>query len=193
MNKDWKSRLETPEQAIKCIKSGQRVFIGSACATPQSLVKALASGPAEDIEIDHILALGIAPYAERELATKFRANAFFIGAGVREAIWQGRADYTPIFLSEIPKLFKSGRLPLDVALVQLSLPDEHGYCSFGISVDITKPACDAADVIIAELNSNMPRTLGSSFIHIDQIDHIVKSDEPLLARLTPLRAERIFA
>jgi acyl-CoA hydrolase/GNAT superfamily N-acetyltransferase len=180
MNKDWKSRLETPEQALKGIKSGQRVFIGSACATPQSLVKALASGPAEDIEIAHILSLGVAPYAERELATKFRANAFFIGAGVREAVWQGRADYTPIFLSEIPKLFRSGRLPIDVALVQLSLPDEHGYCSFGISVDITKPACDAADVIIAELNSNMPRTLGSSFIHIDQIDHLVRSDEPLL-------------
>jgi acyl-CoA hydrolase/GNAT superfamily N-acetyltransferase len=185
MNKDWKSRLETPEQAVKAIKSGHRVFIGSACATPQSLVRALAAGSAEDIEIAHILSLGVAPYAEQELATKFRANAFFIGAGVREAVWQGRADYTPIFLSEIPKLFRSGRLPIDVALVQLSLPDEHGYCSFGISVDITKPACDTADVVIAELNSNMPRTLGSSFIHIDEIDHLVKSDEPIIEFTIP--------
>jgi acyl-CoA hydrolase len=105
MNKDWKSRLEKPEEAVKAIKSGHRVFIGSACATPQSLVRALAHTSAEDLEIAHILSLGVAPYAQQELSSKFRANAFFIGAPLREAVWEGRADYTPIFLSEIPKLF----------------------------------------------------------------------------------------
>jgi 4-hydroxybutyrate CoA-transferase len=98
---------------------------------------------------------------------------------------EGRADYTPIFLSEIPKLFRSGRLPIDVALVQLSLPDEHGFCSFGISVDITKPACEAAAVVIAELNPNMPRTLGSSFVHVNELDHIVYSEEPIIEFTLP--------
>ncbi|HVP56887.1 MAG TPA: 4-hydroxybutyrate CoA-transferase, partial [bacterium] len=191
MSKDWRSRLEKPEEAVKVIKSGHRVFIGSACATPQSLVRALTNIAAEDLEIAHILSLGVAPYAQENLSPKFRANAFFISGDVRKAVWEGRADYTPIFLSEIPKLFRSGRLPLDVALVQLSLPDEHGYCSFGISVDITKPACDAARVVIAELNANMPRTLGDSVIHVDEIDHIVYSDEPILEFTIPTIPEVI--
>ena len=180
MKQDWKSRLVKPEEAIKAIKSGNRVFIGSACATPQSLVRALAKTTAEDIEIAHILTLGVAPYAQEELAQKFRANAFFISGNVRKAVWEGRADYTPIFLSEIPKLFRSGRVPIDVALIQVSLPDEHGYCSYGISVDITKPACESAKIVIAEINPNMPRTLGDSFIHIDDINYLVYSEEPIV-------------
>jgi acyl-CoA hydrolase/GNAT superfamily N-acetyltransferase len=119
------------------------------------------------------------------LSGKFRANAFFISGSVRKAVWEGRADYTPIFLSEIPRLFRSGRLPIDVALIQLSLPDEHGYCSFGISVDITKPACEAAKFVIAELNPNMPRTLGNSFIHVNEIDQLVYSDEPIFEFTIP--------
>jgi acyl-CoA hydrolase/GNAT superfamily N-acetyltransferase len=182
---DWKSRLEKPEEAIKVIKSGHRVFIGSACATPQSLVRALVHTPAEDLEIAHILSLGVAPYTQEDLSSKFRANAFFISGTVRKAVQEGRADYTPIFLSEIPKLFRSGRLPIDVALVQLSLPDEHGFCSFGISVDITKPACEAAAVVIAELNPNMPRTLGSSFVHVNELDHIVYSEDPIIEFTLP--------
>jgi len=177
---NWSERLVSPEEAIKAIKSGYRVFIGSACATPQKLVRALAQVSAEDVEIAHILTLGVAPYAEETLSQRFRANAFFISGNVRKAVWEGRADYTPIFLSEIPQLFRSGRLPIDCALVQLSLPDEHGYCSFGISVDITKPACEAARMIIAEINPNMPRTLGDSFIHIDDIDILVYSEEPII-------------
>lgn len=180
MKTDWRNKLVKPEDAIKVIKSGYRIFIGSACATPQSLVRALVQIPVEDIEIAHILTLGVAPYAQEALANKFRANAFFIGGNVRKAVWEGRADYTPIFLSEIPNLFRTGRLPIDVALVQLSLPDDHGYCSFGISVDITKPACEAAKIVIAELNPNMPRTLGDSFIHIDDIDFLVYSEEPIV-------------
>ncbi len=195
MNKiSWKNRLVSAEEAIRTIKSGYRVFIGSACATPQSLVRALTSAPAEDVEIAHILTLGVAPYAEEALAGKFRANAFFISGNVRKAVWEGRADYTPIFLSEIPQLFRSGRVPIDCALVQLSLPDEHGYCSFGISVDITKPACEVAKMIIAEINPNMPRTLGDSFIKIDEVDILVYSEEPIAeysVKATPEIVKRI--
>jgi len=166
MTKDWQKRLITPEEAVKVIKSGNRIFIGSACATPQSLVRALVQVPAEDLEILHILTLGVAPYVQEKFAERFRANAFFISANVRKAVWEGKADYTPIFLHEIPKLFKTQRIPIDVALFQVSLPDEHGYCSFGISVDITKPAAESAKIRIAEINPNMPRTFGNSFIHI---------------------------
>jgi acyl-CoA hydrolase/GNAT superfamily N-acetyltransferase len=180
MSIDWKSKLVKPEEAIKVVKSGYRVFIGSACATPQSLVRALTQINAEDVEIAHILTLGVAPYAQEELAGKFRANAFFISGNVRKAVWEGRADYTPVFLSEIPALFRSGHMPIDVALIQVSLPDEHGYCSYGISVDITKPASESAKIVIAEINPNMPRTLGSSFIHINDIDYLVYSEEPII-------------
>ncbi|MEO0074590.1 MAG: GNAT family N-acetyltransferase [candidate division WOR-3 bacterium] len=177
---DWKKRIIKPEQAVKAIKSGFRVFIGSACGAPQSLVKALTLAPAEDVEITQILNLGIVDYAQETLKDKFRTNTFFIGRDLRERVQQGGADYTPIFLSEIPKLFLSGRLPIDVALITVSLPDEHGYCSYGISVDITKPATEAARIVIAEINPNMPRTLGDSFIHLNEIDYVVYSEEPIL-------------
>ncbi|MCX7785309.1 MAG: GNAT family N-acetyltransferase [candidate division WOR-3 bacterium] len=177
---DWKKRIIKPEEAVKAIKSGHRVFIGSACGSPQSLVKAITSAPAEDVEITQILNLGIVDYASEALTGKFRTNTFFIGRDLRERVWQGGADYTPIFLSEIPRLFRSGRLPIDVALITVSLPDEHGYCSFGISVDITKPAAESAKIVIAEINPNMPRTLGDSFIHINDIDYLVYSEQPLL-------------
>jgi len=187
----WKSRIEKPEQAVKAIKSGHRVFIGSACAAPQSLVKALTSIPAEDVEITQILNLGIVDYAQEALTGKFRTNTLFIGRGLRDRVQQGGADYTPIFLSEIPKLFHSGRLPIDVALITISMPDEHGYCSLGISVDITKPATDSAKIVIAEVNPNMPRTLGNSFIHIDDIDHLVYSEEPILEYTVQAQTEII--
>ena len=187
----WKSRIEKPEQAVKAIKSGHRVFIGSACAAPQSLVKALTSIPAEDVEITQILNLGIVDYAQEALTGKFRTNTLFIGRDLRERVQQGGADYTPIFLSEIPKLFHSGRLPIDVALITISMPDEHGYCSLGISVDITKPATDSAKIVIAEVNPNMPRTLGNSFIHIDDIDHLVYSEEPILEYTVQAQTEII--
>lgn len=178
--KDWKSRLTTPDEAIKSIKSGQRIFIGTACGSPQSLVRALTSAAAEDVEILQVLSLGIVEFAQKTLAGKFRSNTFFIGKDIRERVQQGDADYTPIFFSEIPVLFKTGRVPIDVALITLSLPDEHGYCSFGITVDITKPAAESAKIVIAEINPNMPRTLGDSFIHIDDLDYLVYSEEPIL-------------
>jgi acyl-CoA hydrolase/GNAT superfamily N-acetyltransferase len=178
--KDWKNKVIEPKQAVKAIKSGYRIFIGSACGAPQALVKALTAAPAEDVEIVQILNLGVVDYASAELTGKFRPNTFFIGRDLRERVQQGGADYTPIFLSEIPDLFLSGRLPIDIALITVSLPDEHGYCSLGISVDVTKPATKAAKIVIAEINPNMPRTLGDSFIHLNDIDHFVYSEQPIL-------------
>ncbi len=183
----YRQKIRTADQAIQSIKSGNRVFIGSGCAEPQLLVKSLArSGEKlEDAEIIHILTLGVAPYTEPKFKENFRTNAFFIGPNTRKAVAEGRADYTPIFLSEIPRLFKTRRFAPDVALIQTSLPDEHGYCSYGVSIDIVKAAAENSDLVIAEVNSKMPRTLGDSFIPIDDIDLIVESQEPILEAVTP--------
>ncbi|MFO7652047.1 MAG: GNAT family N-acetyltransferase [bacterium] len=192
-NTDWrekyKDKLKTAVQALEVLRPGQRVFIGSACGTPQKLVQALVDQPIEDVEIVHLLTLGVAGYAQEKMASRYRANAFFISANVRPAVWEGRADYTPIFLSEIPDLLRSGRLPLDVALIHVTPPDEHGFCSFGVSVDITKPAADAARIVIAEVNPQMPRTLGNCFIHVSEIDALVENDAPLYEFVTPGESE----
>jgi len=186
MSMDWRDRyadkIVPPEQAIRTIRPGARVFIGSACGEPQALVRALvaASGGMEDTELMQVLTLGVAPYSDPRYSAAFRANAFFIGNSVRGAVNEARADYTPIFLSQVPSLFKSRRVPIDVALIQVCPPDEHGYVSLGVSVDITKAACEAARVIIAQVNQHSPRTLGDCFLHIDEIAHLVEHDEPLL-------------
>jgi acyl-CoA hydrolase/GNAT superfamily N-acetyltransferase len=177
-NLPWKSAPE----ALARLRSGMRVFIGSGCAAPQKLVAALATrGPdLFDVEIVHILTFGAAPYARRELLANFRHNAFFIGPNVRDAVNEGVADYTPIFLSEIPGLFRHKRIHLDVALVQVSPPDAHGFCSFGVSVDVVKAALESADYVVAEVNPHMPRTLGDSFVHVSALNALVESDQPLL-------------
>ena len=177
----YRERLVDAATAVRSIKRGQRVFIGSGAAEPQALVRALAERANEltDTEIFHIMTLGVAPYAEERFARNFRHNAFFIGANTRRAIQEGRADYTPVFLSEIPKLFRTRRIPLDAALISVSPPDEHGYCSYGVSVDVVKAAAESASVVIAEVNRRMPRTLGDSFIHVSRVDIFVESDEPL--------------
>lgn len=168
--------------ALRRIKPGNRVFIGSACGEPQHLVHSLcdASSHLADTELIQVLTFGVAPYTDPQYAANFRANAFFIGASLRESVNQARADYTPIFLSQVPDLFKSRRVPIDVALVTVSAPDEHGFCSLGVSVDITKAAVESAEVVIAQVNAHMPRVLGNSFIHVRQIDYLVEHDEPLL-------------
>lgn len=179
---EWKQKLRTGEEAIDVIERGERVFIGTACGEPQMLVKALIAkaDSLADNEIIHTLSLGITPYSEEKFTDQFRVNAFFIGPNVRSSINEGRADYTPVYLSEISHLLEEGRIPIDVALIQLSPPDEHGYCSFGVSVDITKTGTEAADVVIAQINQNMPRVLGDSFIHVSEIDYLVEGNEPLL-------------
>jgi acyl-CoA hydrolase/GNAT superfamily N-acetyltransferase len=184
--KNWKevyeSKVTTAEEAVTKVRSGQRVFIGSGAAEPQLLVHALSERGPElaDTQITHILTLGVAPYADPKLVDGFRHNALFIGPNVREAVAEGRADFTPVFLSEVPRLFRRGKMPIDVALIQVSLPDEHGYCSYGVSIDVTKAGAESARHVVAEVNPNMPRTLGDSFIHIDQIHALVPSDQPII-------------
>ena len=158
----YEDRVRTPDEAVTAIQSGEHVFIGSGAAEPQRLVEALVkrANTVFGAEIMHIMTLGIAPYTEPKWGENFRHNALFIGPNVRDAIAEGRADYTPVFLSEIPRLFETGRVPIDVALIQVSPPDRHGYCSYGVSVDIVKPATESATVVVAEVNRRMPRTLG---------------------------------
>jgi acyl-CoA hydrolase/GNAT superfamily N-acetyltransferase len=171
----------TATEALTQLRNGMRVFIGSGCAAPGLLIEALAARAPEvyDVEVLHILTHGPAPYARRELLEHVRQNSFFIGGNVRSAVHEGVADYTPIFLSEIPRLFRERRMHLDIALVQVSPPDRHGFCSFGVSVDVVKAAVESADYVIAEVNPGMPRTLGDSFVHVSQLDAMVLSDRPL--------------
>jgi len=178
----YASKLTTAKDAISHIRRGDRVFIGSACGEPQELVRALTHFGEDlaDTEIIHVLTLGVAAYAEPRYADRFRANAFFIGNSLRDAVGDCRADYTPVFLSQVPRLFRSRRAPIDVALICVSPPDEHGYCSYGVSVDITKAATESAKIVIAQVNAEMPRTLGDAFIHVDQIHYLVDHTEPLL-------------
>lgn len=177
----YADKIVSAQKAVSQIRHGQRVFIGSGAGEPQTLVEALAAREdIADTEIVHIMTLGIAPYAEPRLGDRFRHNAFFIGPNVRSAVAEGRADYTPIFLSEIAALFRSGRVVIDVALIEVSPPDEHGYCSYGVSTDVVKPAAESAGMVIAEVNAQMPRCLGDCFIHVSEIDLLVPSDRPIL-------------
>ena len=183
---DWreryKSKMRTAESAISTIRRGDKVFIGSGAAEPQILVKALieSAGRLADTRIMHIMTLGVAPYTEEKFTDQFRHNAFFIGANTRQAVSEGRADYTPVFLSEIPQLFTSGQVPIDVAIIQVSVPDRYGYCSYGVSTDVVKSAAESATKVIAEINEQTPRALGDCFINIEDVDYIVPVDVPLL-------------
>ncbi len=178
---EYKKKLRTPDEALRCVQSGMRVYIQPGCAEPETLVDALIQRApyVEDVEIVHMMTMGRAPYVAPEMAGHFRHNAVFIGANVREAVNDGRADYTPIHLSEIEELFESGAMPIDVALVDVSPPDAHGFCSFGVGVDTTLTAANCARYVVAQVNDQMPRTYGDSFIHVSKIDAIVESSRPL--------------
>jgi len=178
---EYKKKLRTADQAVECVKSGMRVYIQPGCAEPETLVEALMRrGPyVYDVEIVHMMTMGCAPYVAPEMAGHFRHNAVFIGPNVREAINDGRADYTPIYLSEIEELFESGAMPIDVALLELSPPDSHGFCSFGVGVDTSLTAAKCAKYVIAQINDQMPRTYGDSFIHVSDIDAVIESSRPL--------------
>ncbi len=180
---DYKLKLKTPDEALRCVQSGMRVYIQPGCAEPETLVEALMRRApfVQDVEIVHMMTMGPAPYVAPEMAGHFRHNAMFIGPNVREAINEGRADYTPIYLSEIEELFESGAMPIDVALLQLSLPDSHGFCSFGVGVDTSLTAAKCAHHVVAQINDQMPRTYGDSFIHVSELDAVVDSSRPLCA------------
>lgn len=178
----YKASVATAAEAVKRIRPGQRIFIGTGVAEPLELVSALTKRAYElpDTEILHLLTFGEAPYAHREMAQYFRVNSFFIAENVRDIIQEGLGDYTPVFLSDIPRLFNSGQLPLDVALIHVSPPDVNGVCSLGVSVDIVKTAAENSSLVIAQVNPNMPRTHGDSQIHVYDIDVLVPTDAGIL-------------
>ena len=178
---EYKKKIVSAAAAVKEIKSGDSVYIHSNAAAPQCLIKAMVGRADElkNVTILHILTLGDAEYAKKEYAKSFQVHAFFIGPNVREAVNEGRAEYTPIFLSEIPKLLDSGEVPVDVCLIQVSPPDANGFCSYGVSVDCTIAARKRARLVIAEVNKQMPRTLGRSFVHVSRLGYIVETDRPL--------------
>lgn len=188
---DWKAeyarKLVTADKALAVVKSGDRVVFAHACGEPLDLVDALVARAADlrDVEIVHMVAMGKGEYCQPEYAASFRHNSLFVGASSREAIKDGRGDFTPVFFSDIPALFTRGHLPPDVVLVHLSPPDRNGFCSFGISVDYTKPAASVAKTVIAQVNPNMPRTHGDSFIHVSALDYIVESEQPLIELPAP--------
>src|SRR5208283_5444220 len=169
-------------QALDAVHSGDRVWIQSGCGTPSVLVDALVARAPElrDVEIVHMMTLGSADYTRPEFEGHFRHRGLFLGANVRDAVAAGRADYTPIFLSEIEGLFESGQLPLDVVLMQVSPPDAHGFVSLGTTVDCTMTALRCAEIVIAEVNRQMPRTHGDTTIHVSRISSIVETDRRLL-------------
>lgn len=178
---EYKKKLVSAEEAVSDIKSGQRVYISGNAATPYVLVKSLSARKDElkDVELVHVLLLGDDPFSRPEMQGHFRHNSLFVGPADRKAINEGRADYVPIFLHQIPNLFYSGQMPLDVALLHLSSPDEHGFMSYGVEVLCSKAAAETAKKVIAQVNEQMPRVLGDSFIHVSRIDKIVEVSEPL--------------
>lgn len=178
----YKSKLVNSEDAASKIKSRDRVVIGHAAGEPSVLIDAMIANKENyrNVEIVSFVILGKGEYAKPGMEQYFHSNTTFASGATREAIESGRGDFIPCFFYEIPKLFKKGYLPIDVALIQVSSPDEHGYFSFGTSVDYIKPASECAKIVIAEINTKMPRTLGDSFIHVSEIDYIVETSHPVL-------------
>ncbi len=177
----YKNKVVTADEAVKVIQSGNRLFLTGNCSVPKTVLAALVkrAHELEDVEICQALTIGSADYVSPEMEGHLRVNTMFISPNNRKAVQAGRADFTPVLLSEFPLLFKEGHLPVDVALVHLSPPDEHGFCSFGVEVGLSKSPAESARIIIAEVNTQMPRTLGDSFIHVSKLDYIVPVDYPL--------------
>ncbi len=176
----WDARRCSAADAVARVRSGDRVVLSSNAGAPLELEAALCAraGALEGVEVTSLLTLGGAPYAEPGLERSFRANCLFIGENLRGAVAEGRADFTPVFLSEIPRLFAT-RLPVDVAVIQVSPPDAHGFCSLGVSVDVALPAARLARTVLAEVNARCPRTHGDAFLHVSRMDAIVEVDRPL--------------
>ncbi len=180
-NKIYQSRIVTAEEAVRQIKDGDRVFLTGNCSVPQKVLKALVDYAPDlhNVEICQALSVGPADYVNPEMEGHLRVNTLFIAANVRKAVQEGRADFTPVLLSEFTLLFKNKVLPVDVAMVHVSPPDEHGFCSLGGEVGLTKSPAESARIIIAEVNEQMPRTRGDSFIHVSRLTHIVPVDYPI--------------
>ncbi len=183
----YKERLTTAEEAVKHIPSNSRVVTGHAAGEPTVVVDAMIDNylQYENVEVVHMVAMGSCGYCRPEMKGHLRHNALFVGGGTREAVNDGRADFSPVFFYQVPKLFKN-QLPVDVAIIQVSKPDEHGNLSFGISCDFTKPAANQAKLVIAQVNDQMPRTFGDNFIHVSEVDYIVEVSKPLLELPAPV-------
>jgi len=176
----YESKRVSPDQAVGAIQSGHRVYLTGNCAVPRIVLDALVerAPQLQDVEIVQVLTLGKTDYVDPRMHGHLRVNALFISDNIRDAVAEGRADFTPVFLSEVPLLFKNNVLPLDVALIQVSPPDEHGFCSLGIEAGLSKTAAQVARIVIAEVNERMPRTLGDSFIHLSKINYLIPVSYP---------------
>jgi acetyl-CoA hydrolase len=192
----YSRKLTSADEAVKQIKSGDNVIIQPGCAVPLELVRAMVQrkDELENVTIYHILIVGELPYVNPGMEKHFRHKAFFTGANVRQAVHEGRAEFIPIFLSEVPLLFKRNIVSVDVALLNVSPPDEHGFCSYGVDVGTIKTAAEKAKIIIAQVNTEMPRSLGDSFIHINKIHHIVEHSQPIqeLPQVDPNTSEEML-
>jgi len=186
----YKEKLTTAHEAVCHIQSGNRVMLGHAAGEPAELVDAMVANYSQyrDVEIVHWVPMGKGEYTKPGMEPHFRHNALFVGSPTRDAVTENRADFTPCFFYETPRMFRS-YMPIDVALIQVSRPDEHGFCSFGVSVCATKPGAESAGLVIAEVNDQMPRTYGDSFIHISQIDYIVETSRPIVELISPPMSE----
>jgi 4-hydroxybutyrate CoA-transferase len=178
---DYNAKLCSVEESVGVIESGDRVYYGGNAAIPQALVRALAqrADELENVQLNHVLLIGDDPLSAPGMASHFRHNSLFVGPADRKAVNDGRADYVPIFLHQIPRLFREGIVPLDVAMIQVSPPDEHGFMSLGVEVLASTAACQMANTVIAQVNERMPRILGDSFIHVNRVHRIVEFTEPL--------------
>ncbi|MDA8134758.1 MAG: GNAT family N-acetyltransferase [Desulfobacteraceae bacterium] len=187
-------KLLTPEESVKKIKNGSRVFIGTGCGEPQRLIKAMIENPSiQDIVIYQMLSSTLARYVNDEnFLSRFSIKLFFISVLMRQSAFEGKIDYIPVYLSQIPKLFENHEIGLDIALIQVSPPDDHGFCSLGISVDITLSGMNNADVVIAQVNPEMPRTWGDGMIHMDRIDYLVEYPEPILESMPGIKNQTVI-
>lgn len=194
---DWinhyKSKLTTAEEALRCIKSNDRIFVSANAATPFSILEALSARKDEvsNVEINHVLLVGNDPFSKEGMESHFRHNSLFIGPADRPVINEGRGDYVPIFLFEIPRLFRNGVIPLDVAIIHFSRPDNHGFMSYGVECIVSKSAAENAKCVIAVVNDKMPRSLGDCFMHVSRVHKIVEisQDIPELPRKPPSEVE----
>jgi len=187
----YRSRIVSAQEAVKCIKSGDRVVLGHACGEPRVLPDAMVARASElrDVEVVHMVAMGKSLYAQPEMEGHFRHNGLFIGGPTRKAVAEGRADYTPCYFHQIPGLFREGVLPVNVALITVTPPNKHGFVNLGVSVDYTRQIVMSADIVIAEVNPNMPHTGGDSSIRIQDIDYFVPSELPILELNPPVLGE----
>lgn len=192
----YSRKVTSSDEAVKKIKSGDNIVVQPGCAVPLELIRAMVrrKDELENVTIYHILIVGELPYVNPGMEKHFKHKAFFVGANVRKSVQEGRSEFIPIFLSEVPILFKRNIIPVDIALLNVSPPDEHGFCSYGVDVGTIKSAAERAKIVIAQINPEMPRSLGDSFIHINKIHHIVEHSEPIqeLPQVDPNTTEEML-